>query len=169
MDQRPYSESLSSPRTEVLFLVLTGLSLAVFGATWAVGGPAVWATLSLGIFVFFLFCSLNYRALHIRITSDELHLRFGLFAWKVPLGNVNSCSADTVSLWRIGGAGIHFTSIGGRYRAMFNFLEHPRVVVGLKSKAGLVRDVVFSTGNPGEVIGRLQPADDLPRFSPAGG
>jgi hypothetical protein len=169
VDQRPYSERLSSARTEALFLVLSGLSLAVFGASRAIGGPALTAALSLGFFLFFFFYSLNYRVLHIRITSDELRLRFGLISWKIPRGNVNSCSADTVSLWRIGGAGIHFTSIGGRYRAMFNFLEHPRVVVGLRSRAGLVRDVVFSTRHPGVVIGLLQPAYHPPCPAPAGG
>mgnify|MGYP000900013350 CR=1 FL=1 len=32
---------------------------------------------------------------------------------------------------RYGGAGIHFMSIRGRYRASFNFLEYPRVVIAL--------------------------------------
>jgi hypothetical protein len=35
---------------------------------------------------------------------------------------------------------------------MLNFLEHPRVVLALRKKRGLVRDVVFSTKRPEEVL-----------------
>ena len=42
---------------------------------------------------------------------------------------------DPVSLWRLGGAGIYFSCYEGKYQAMVNFLEHPRVVVVLKKKS----------------------------------
>jgi hypothetical protein len=35
---------------------------------------------------------------------------------------------------------------------MFNFLEYPRVLIKLKVKKGLVRDIAFSTKLPEEVI-----------------
>jgi hypothetical protein len=53
---------------------------------------------------------------------------------------------------RRGGAGIHFSIIGGRYRAMLNFLEHPRIVIELKEKRGPVRDLAFSTERPNEML-----------------
>lgn len=65
---------------------------------------------------------------------------------------IESCAVDNVPLKRIGGAGIHATSIQGRYRAMFNFLEYPRLAIGLKEKRGPVRDVVFSTRRPEELM-----------------
>jgi hypothetical protein len=145
---------------------LAGLSLAVFGFARAAGGSPVLPVLALGFFVFFVFYCLNYRILHIRIIAEDLRLRFGLFSWTIPLGNIESCALDAVSLGRIGGAGVHFTLIGGRYRVMFNFLEYPRVVVGLKRQAGPVRDVVFSTGNPRQVLRLLQPKAE-PAESPA--
>jgi hypothetical protein len=58
----------------------------------------------------------------------------------------------------MGGAGIHFMVVGKRYRASFNFLEHPRVVIALKRKAGLVRDVSFSTRRPVDVLRLIQKA-----------
>ncbi len=79
-------------------------------------------------------------------------------AAKGPLNSVEEVRADRTSLWRIGGAGIHFSAIGGRYRAMLNFLEHPRIVVALKEKRGLVRDVAFSTKRPTEVIRVIETA-----------
>jgi hypothetical protein len=76
---------------------------------------------------------------------------FGVFKWTLPLEDVAACARDDVSIWRIGGAGIHFTPIRGRYRAMFNFPEYPRVVVALRRRGGLVGDVAFSTRQPDDV------------------
>lgn len=58
----------------------------------------------------------------------------------------------------MGGAGIHFMTIRARYRASFNFLEYPRVVVAFKKKVGLVRDISFSTRRPDEVLRLIQEA-----------
>lgn len=72
------------------------------------------------------------------------------------MDNIDYCFLDETSLWRIGGAGIHFSPIGGRYRAMLNFLEHPRVVVALKQKRGPVRDISFSTRHPEQALSFIQ-------------
>jgi hypothetical protein len=67
----------------------------------------------------------------------------------VALENVESCLLDDVPLlMRMGGAGIHFMFIRKRYRASFNFLEYPRVVIAFKKPAGPVRDISFSTRQP---------------------
>jgi len=55
-------------------------------------------------------------------------------------------------LHRIGGAGIHFTYIDGRCRAMFNYLEYSRVIIQLKIKKGPIRDIPFSTLRPEEGV-----------------
>jgi hypothetical protein len=104
------------------------------------------------LFLFFSFYSLNYRTLTIRVTRESLMLTFGVFSWRIPLEEIAECAPDDVSIWRIGGAGIHFTWIRRRYRAMFNVLEYPRVVVALKKRKGPVRDIAFSTRRPEEVI-----------------
>lgn len=59
---------------------------------------------------------------------------------------------------RMGGAGIHFMSIRKRYRASFNFLEYPRVVIAFKRKVGPVQDISFSTRQPEKVIRLIQEA-----------
>jgi hypothetical protein len=151
-----HAERLSSKKTEALFwgLALATLLLALWRQNAAGGGTL--ATLLFAGFVFFLFYALNYRTLTIRLTADELKLRFGLFRWTIPLENVERCFLDETSLRRIGGAGIHFSSFEGRYRAMFNFLEYARVVVALKKKRGLVREVAFSTREPEEVVALIR-------------
>lgn len=149
--QRDYLERVSSNRTEALFVVLTLLSLFLFAWRSKGDGLDSWSVVFFCLFVFFLFYSLNFRTLRIRLTAEDLQLKFGLFVWTIPLRNIESYCIDKTSLWRIGGAGIHFTTQGGRYRAMFNFLEYPRLVIALKVKQGPVRDVAFTTRRPDEV------------------
>ena len=124
-------------------------------------GLDILATVFLVFFLFFLFYALNYRTLIIRLTPEVLKLRFGIFTWTIATDNVESCFLDEVSLRRIGGAGIHFSSFQGRYRALFNFLEYPRIVIMLKNKKGPVRDVAFSTQRPDEVLRFIQEATSV--------
>ncbi|MDT8304736.1 MAG: hypothetical protein RRC07_02270 [Anaerolineae bacterium] len=151
-----YYEKVSSKKTELLFLGLALLFLLL--ALWRLeaAGRGTVSTLLFAAFFFFLFYALNYRTLTIRLTPQELKLRFGLFRWTIPIDNVERSYQDEASLWRIGGAGIHFSSFEGRYRVMFNFLEYPRVVVSLKEKRGPVRDVAFSTQQPEQVMALLR-------------
>jgi len=152
---REYYEQLSSFRTEALFAGLTlFFLLAAICRLQAVALDAL-AVFLFVLCAFFLFYALNYRKLGIHLTVESLQLRFGIFTWTVALDNIESCALDDISLWRIGGAGIHFTPIGGRYRVMFNFLEYPRIVIALKRKMGPVRDVAFSTANPEKVMSIL--------------
>jgi len=41
--------------------------------------------------------------------------------------------------------------VRGRYRASWNFLEYPRLVVALRKKAGPVHALSFSTRQPMEI------------------
>jgi len=148
-----YEERLSSRRTEAVFIALTILFLLVFVSRLASG---LAAPLSAAVFFLFgvsLFYAVNYRTLQIHLTSGSLTLTFGVFAWTVPLSSVDECRLDDVPLLlRMGGAGIHFMIVGRRYRISFNFLEYPRVVVMLKERRGLVRDISFSTRRPHDVL-----------------
>ncbi len=158
-DDLIYDERVTSKRTEVLFLALTILFLLLH--IWRVNaaGLDILVAVLFCLFGLFLFYSVNYRTLIIRLTSESLKLTFGIFTWTVPLDNVEECRLDDIPvLMRMGGAGIHFMSIRKRYRASFNFLEHPRVVIAFKKKAGLVRDISFSTCRPDDVLRLVQEA-----------
>jgi hypothetical protein len=152
MNEHSFQESLSSNRTEALFIALT----IVFSVLSYWRMSAVGMTFLTGVFLFFalffLFYSFNYRTLLIRLSEEALILRFGIFTWTIALTNIEDVYLCDISLWRIGGAGIHFTWIRGRYRAFFNFLEYPRVVVVLKEKKGPVKEVTFSTQFPDDVM-----------------
>ena len=158
-DDLIYTERVSSAKTQLLFIALTVL----FGvlAAWRVKAsrPSRLARVLLFFAAFFLFYVLNYRTLVIRLTPVTLKLKFGLFTWSVPLDNIESCAHDELpASQRLGGAGIHFVMVRQRYRVSFNFLEHPRVVVALKKRAGPVQDVSFSTQQPDRVLQLIQPA-----------
>jgi hypothetical protein len=143
---------VASKRTEVLFVALTFLGCALFAWRAVDIGSAPSTVILFCLFSLFLFYSLNYRVLVIRITPGSVKLKFGIFKWSIPLGSIERCYLDDASLWRIAGAGIHFTFRRKRYRAMFNFLEHQRVVILLSRKKGLVREIAFSTRQPEEVM-----------------
>ena len=157
VDDLIYNERVSSNRTEALFLALTLLFFLLL--IWRVnaGSLDILAAVFICLFSLFFFYSVNYGTLIIRLTSESLKLTFGIFTWIVPLDNVEECCLDDIPmLLRMGGAGIHFMSIRKRYRASFNFLEHPRVVIAFKRKVGLVRDISFSTRRPDDVLRLIQ-------------
>lgn len=159
-DDLIYDEKVSSKRTETLFLGL----MVIFGllCIWRVSavGMDILAVVFFGLAVLFLFYAVNFRTLMIHLTDEALKLTFGIFTWAVPLDNIETCQLDEnlPALMEYGGAGIHFMLIRKRYRASFNFLEHSRVVIGLKRKVGPVRDISFTTCQPNEVIQRIQGA-----------
>jgi hypothetical protein len=159
-DELLYNERLTSKWTETLFIALTLLSLMLFIWRVTAGGLGGFAVVFLCLAVLFLFYSVNYRVLTIHLTAESLKLRFGIFTWAVPLENVESCLLDEnlPMLMKYGGAGIHFMMIHKRYRASFNFLEYPRVVIVFKKKAGPVQDISFTTRRPDDVIRLVQEA-----------
>jgi len=154
-----YEERLTSARTTALFVVLTLVFGALAARCWTADGFTGSTVVCSLLALMFLFYVVNYRVLVIRIIGDALVLTFGVFTWTVPLTNVEACQRDDVSTFMYyGGAGIHFFTSRGRYRVSYNFLEYPRVVVGLKEKRWLVRDVSFSTRQPDEVLAALEEA-----------
>jgi len=151
-----YDETLSSNKTGALFIILTTVFLGLFAWRWSIVGWNGWTIIFLCIAAFFLFYVFNYRVLKIYITSENLRLTFGIFTWRVAISNIKNCYIDEDTIWRFGGAGIHFMFVKGKYWAFLNFLEYPRVVVTLKKKKGAVQEIAFSTKQPDLVIGMLQ-------------
>ena len=148
-----YAEELRSKKTNLLFQGLMILFLGLFA--WrveAVGfrfGPIIFLFLAT-IFAFYV---VNYRTLEIRIDHEMILLKFGIVRWRTRLDNVAFCGLDDSSaLIRYGGAGVHFAFTNGKYRAFYNFLEGPRVLVSFHQKQGLVQELAFSTRNPELVL-----------------
>jgi hypothetical protein len=148
-----YNERLSSNKTLGLFAVLCLILGAL--AVWRVAAVRLdgFAIALFALSAFFLFYVFNYRSLVIRLTPTTLTLKFGVFRWQVPIENIAACSPDHIhGFMYYGGAGIHFMMIDKRYRASFNFLEYPRVLIAFKEKVGPVRDLSFTTQQPEKLI-----------------
>ena len=109
--------------------------------------------------VLFLFYCLNYYKLTITIYNKEIILKFGIFTRSVQLSNIEKYYLDDVSMWRIGGAGIHFSQIHGRYRMMFNFLEYPRLVLHFKNYKR-VGAIMFTVKDPEKVMDIIKEHDE---------
>ena len=153
-----YKETLSSKRTTALFTVLMVIFFLLFLWQVNISGFHSLTIALLSLSALFLFYVLNYKILHIYISSDALTLRFGIFTWTVPHDNIAGCALDDnlPKLTKYGGAGIHFFVFKKRYRASFNFLEYSRVVVTFKKARGLVSELSFSTRQPDEIISLIQ-------------
>jgi hypothetical protein len=149
-----FDETISSNRTEALFIALTLLFLSL--TAWRVSTARfdLVAAIFFLLLCLFFFYSFNYRKLNIQITDPSLVLKFGVFTWIVPVDEIAECRLDDdiPTLKKYGGAGIHFMNVNERYRASFNFLEYPRVVIKLKVQRGRVKDISFSTRHPDEVV-----------------
>lgn len=156
-DEPIFQEKIASNKTEALFVTLTLLFLAL--SIWRVKSIGLdgLAILFAVLCAVFLFYSLNFRTLFIQLTAETLLLKFGIFAWTVPINNIGDCRLDELpAFMKYGGAGIHFMMIRNRYRTSFNFLEYPRVVIAFKEKRGLVRDISFSTQEPEKIMQLIQ-------------
>jgi len=158
-DNLIYSEKVSSRWTDLLFIALTLSFALLFIWRIKVDGFDFLAGAFLFLSCTFIFYSVNYRTLIIRITPETVKLRFGLFTWTIVVENIEACRLDDLPVFmQMGGAGIHFMFIRGRYRVSFNFLEHSRVVIRFRKKVGPVRDISFSTRRPDEIIRHIQGA-----------
>ncbi len=149
-----YEERVTSPWTGLLFLALTLLFAFLLILRQDTRGWDWLAAAFLAFALIFLFYTINYRRLVIRITPDGLILTFGVFRYTVSFEDISRCLLDNhfPALLKYGGAGIHFMTVNKRYRISFNFLEHPRLVIELKKNRGWVQDVSFSTRQPDEII-----------------
>jgi len=147
-----YREQLSDWKTSLLFAVLAILFAGLFvfrflHVSWK-AGPILYLSLSL----FFWFYLINYFTLDIIITSEELILKFGVLCWKEYLVNLGQVYQEDLPFWiRYGGAGIHFALVRGNYTVFYNFLDHPRLIIELINKRGLVQQVCISTCCPDQI------------------
>lgn len=152
-----YTEKLQSNLTTGLFAILASVFMTLFA--WRVSVVAWKFTPGLFLFlsVFFLFYVFNYRTLRIQVSEQTLTLKFGLVRWQTDLDNIQSCVLDDPPLWiKYGGAGVHFAQVEGLYRAFFNFLEGPRILVTFKEKQGIVQALSFSTYQPDKLLDLIE-------------
>jgi len=152
-----YSEKIRSNITTFLFAFLGLFFFTLFVWRYSVVGlrfsPGLFGFLGL----FFFFYVINYRVLHITITDLTLQLDFGRVHWRTDLENIAKITLYDPPFWiKYGGAGVHFAAVEGEYKAFFNFLEYPRLLVRFNQKQGLVQALVFTTCQPDQILEILE-------------
>jgi len=153
MSNHFYSERIKSNITTLLFVILALIFFALFAWRFSVVGfkftPGLFAFLCL----MFCFYVINYRVLEIRITDQELGLKFGLIRWRTDIENIEFSIQYDPPFWiKYGGAGVHFASVEKKYMAFYNFLEYPRILIKFHQKQGLVQALVFTTRQPDQIL-----------------
>ena len=93
-DDLIYEERVSSKATEALFLALAALFVLLLIWRFSAVRLDALAVVFVCLSVSFLFYAVNYQTLVIRLTTERLTLRFGLFTWRVPLDNVDACRLE---------------------------------------------------------------------------
>ena len=153
MDELIYHEKMRSNLTTGLYVFLALVFLTLFAWRVSSVGWKFTPLFFLFLSVFFWFYVFNYRTLQIHISEKELVLKFGLIRWRTELKNIQDCCRDNLPLWiKYGGAGVHFALVRGMYRAFFNFLEGPRMLITFKNKQGPVQALSFSTYQPDRIL-----------------
>ena len=163
MTEEIYYEETRSNKTDRLFVVLALITYALGAWKLSVVGFKFGAGLFLFLGLLFTFYIFNFRVLKISITEQALHLKFGIIPWKSELSNVREVSLDDAPMIiKYGGAGVHFAFVKGEYRAFYNLLEYPRVLIRFKQKQGLVKALVFTTRQPDKILEIIQ--ENLPKI-----
>ncbi len=150
---KTYHESLFSKWSTLILFSITVIFFLLYFYQIIVGpigtDPApnwFWFVMA----VFMLAITINFRRLSIRITSAGLTVGYGIYKKRIPWKNIEDRYIDEASAIRYGGWGIRLGRVDGRWRTVYNVIGGPRVVVSLKK--GWIREVVFSTENPEEVM-----------------
>ena len=98
-----------------------------------------------GVMVFVLFLFWNYRCLEIKVSSNELFVKYGMFNKKIlDFSQITTCRVTKASFGRYGGIGFRYGFDGSTaYTTSF------RNAVEIVPKEG--RTFVFSSNNPEKV------------------
>jgi hypothetical protein len=154
-----YEESLPFPLitvvTAVIFLI--ALLMLVLFVIQLIAGPIGnnpapdWFYLVMFVLMAATtFLVANFRVLVIRITGQSVTVAYGMIKRTIPWGDIEFGFGDESPVFRYGGWGARIARIEGRWRLAFNVIGAPGVVLRLRK--GRVREFMFSTKNPQQVL-----------------
>lgn len=147
-----YEEKLFSKWSTIIFTIFTLLFL--FLTVYQIfigplgGNPA--PTWILGLFfALFLFLTVNFSIMTLRLTPEFLSASFGVLRYTVSWENVESCTQEEAPLW-IFGWGIRFEKSRGKRRLSYTIPQTPQLKFILRDKN--FREFIFSTKTPEKVL-----------------
>ena len=105
----------------------------------------------LGLFVFL---TLNFAWLTIRITDEEVVVAYGVIRHRMRWEDIDDCHVDEASATWYGGYGIRVGWYKGKRRLIYNTIGDPRVVLLTANTSS--PEFVFSTAQPEDVVNRVR-------------
>jgi hypothetical protein len=149
------------PFTFVKYLVLLEIALGAvflvfffiqtFGGTIGERPAPDWVYLMLfALFIGIAALIYGIRKMTIGITTQAIHLYFGLFSRTIPFESIESATPDSGPGIKYGGWGVRVFRGKKGWVLAYNTFGRPRIVLGLSR--GRFGWFVFSTRNPDEVI-----------------
>ena len=93
---------------------------------------------------------INFSKLTIRITSQEITIKYGIISHNQSWTNVSDVILDETSIIKYGGWGIRIGRFGGKWRLIFNVIGKKCLLLQLNQ--GRFHEFVFSTTNPEEIV-----------------
>ena len=136
-----------------LFLIIIGTSLIiVFGNITTEDYYGL--TITWGVLAFVLFLFWNYRGLEIKISTNELTVKYGIFNKKsIRLAEITSCRVSEASFGMYGGIGVRYGLDGSiAYTTSFG------CAVEIVPNVG--RKFVFSSNNPQKICTKVKTKTD---------
>ena len=148
-----YEEILFSKISTIILSVVTLAFFLIYiyqitvEPTWAEPLPN-WFWLLMTVIL--LAITINFSRMKIKIDNEGIFIIYGIMKKKISWKNVKDCSVDEGSPVKYGGWGQRFWRVKGNFRIIYNIAAGDRIVISLNS--GFVREIVFSTRNPKEVM-----------------
>ncbi len=151
-----YQETVFSRWLSVIPGVL-GLAIAGFGAWALASGSVVWASAGwtmLGTGLFATLVAASLTVLRITVTTSSVKVRYGVFFYAAPLGDIERAYIDRASGVSYGGFGVRFATVDNHRRVAYTVLDAPRIVLRLNRPKN--REFVFSTRDSQTLMQTLQ-------------
>lgn len=146
-EEKIFQKGLTTLLTVITFIFLV---LSIYLAFFESLGNQVLIVIFFAMFLLFVFVTITFNTLDIKITSEFIRVSYGIIKRQISWERVEDCYLDEASVIRYGGWGIRIGKFREKWRLVYNVVGSPRVVLLLKE--GRFREFVFSTKNPDEVI-----------------
>lgn len=150
-----YEERLFSKWITLLLGVVTAIMLGLTMRQWLTVLPTArteW--FNPVFFLFFLALTMNFARLTVVITDERATIGYGVIRHHVRWQDIEDCYPDEASVARYGGWGIRLGWYEGKRRLVYNVMGAPRVVLLRRNSS--FPELVFSTGNPQEVVEKVR-------------
>jgi hypothetical protein len=146
-------------RKLALLLLSLGVLLGVLAAASFTFAPVVASVAMLAGAFFMTFCGLGLSVLRTKVTSEELHVQYGLWGPRVPIAAITACNVIPYDWKRFGGWGLK-RSFDGAWSYTPTLVD--RVVsVGWSDDKGKTRNAVFAAEDPDAVVAAVRRARAL--------